>query len=206
MTRSDQSRLKPQLAFFDVDTREPSVDGKRLVFRARVDPIRENLERLLAFQNDGGRLIVSSACLNAAPIKNALADTVRYVGIDEADIDWSRELSRRSEFFLEKRSLGCPEANRNQGAFDPFRWNPNGTRIVRAAGAKVWCVFGVSLEYCLRSTALGLLNSGQKVVVPRDAVIPRPDDEPSASRVLKELESRGVQLTFTSEFLQAHAG
>ena len=200
--------IRSGTVLFDVDTREPSLEGKEIVFRARVDPIRHNLERLFTFRTRGQPLIVATTCLHAGPVRNLLTGSARFVGIDETDVDWSQELSRRSEFFLEKRSLGSPEANRCQCAFDVFRWNPNGAKLVQAAGANVWCVFGVSLEYCVHSTALGLIDLGQKVVVLRDAVVPGPGPggEPSMQQALTELESSGAQITSTGEFLQAHAG
>lgn len=193
-------------ALFDVDTREPSVDGKEIVFRARVDPIRHNLERLFTLRAGGNRLIVATTCLHAGPVGNLLTDSARFVGMDETDIDWSHELSHRSEFFLEKRSLGSPEANRCRCAFDVFRWNPNAAKLVQAAGARVWCVFGVSLEHCVRSTVVSLIDLGQTVVVLHDAVVAGPRGEPTRQEVLSQFESRGAQLTSTGEFLRAHAG
>ena len=193
------------VALFDVDTREPSVDGKSLVFRARADPIRGNLERLFACPSGGNRLIVATTCLHAAPIRNVLPDSARFVGMDEADIDWSRELRRRHEFFLEKRSLGSPEANRRRCAFDVVRGNPNVERLVHTADTNLWCVFGVSPEYCVRSAALGLLALGQTVVVLRDAVVPSLGSGPAMKRALAELESRGAKIASTGDFLGAHA-
>ena len=196
------SAYPAHVGLFDVDTRELSEDGSRIQFRKRVKPIRRQLERLFDFGSD--KLTLSTTCLQSKVIEpNADADygVVQMVG----ESVWENELSRYRQLFVQRRSLNCPDANRCQCAFDAFRWNPNISNVVTSARIQRWCVFGVSLEFCLSSAVNGLLDSDQNVVVIKDALITNTTDEILIDRVFTGFESKGAQIMTTSAFLETYA-
>ncbi len=197
---------RSSLGLFDVDTREPSADGTALVFRTRVDAIRNNLNRLFTFQRCNSGLIAATACLYAGSVREVLPTSARFVRIRETGIDWLHELRHHREFFLEKQHLGSPECNRCHRAYDVFRWNPNAQHLVQAAEVDIWCVFGVSLEYCVRATVGGLISLRQRVVVLSDAVVPSQRDGRMLRQGLRELAADGATIVPTAELLRDYEG
>ncbi|RMG33066.1 MAG: isochorismatase family protein [Planctomycetota bacterium] len=193
------------VGLFDVDTREPCTAGTTLTFRRQVASIRTKLSRIFSFHYATGGLMVATTCLNAASARNVRVACTRFVCIGEGHIDWPNELRQHRQFILEKQHLGSPECNRCCRAYDVFQWNPNARALVLAAGVDTWCVFGISLEYCVRATVRGLLTLGQRVVVLSDAVISSRLAGGTLEQGLALLAADGARIERTEWLLRDHA-
>ena len=193
---------RSSIGLFDVDTRELSEDGTSIRFRKRVKPISHQLQMLFEFGDD--KLTLSTTCLQSKTIP---PDSTGNYGLLQmkGEVDWENDLSKYRQLFIERRSLDCPKENRCQCVFDAFKWNPNISKVVAAAGIQRWCVFGVSLEYCLSAAVNGLLDTGQGVVVIEDALITNTDDQALIQQVFAGFKSKGAEISSTSTFLETYA-
>lgn len=81
---------------------------------------------------------------------------------------------------------------------DPFR-TPNLSRLLEHLGAERYVVYGVVTEICVQYVAAGLLKTGAKVAIIRDAV--KALDEQAASRTFTELQAQGATLTSVADVL-----
>jgi hypothetical protein len=187
---------------FNVDTQEPAASMDRLVIRPRMAPFGAQVEALLRFAEAHDVTVVSTACVNAAPVAAVLPPEAVFVPTDAGETAWRDRLGgdcRR--VWIEKRSCGSREANVGQRAFDPFHANPHAAEAVRSLGISHYAVFGDSAAYCLRCTAEGLLGLGCRVTLLADAIGPGIDDERRKAEVLAELRLLGATVTTTGEFL-----
>ena len=75
--------------------------------------------------------------------------------------------------------------------------NQNLAEVLERLGAGRYVVYGVVTEYCVRSAAFGLLETGKRVEVVTDAI--RSLDETEGRRVLESFVSRGGHLTTAAE-------
>lgn len=86
--------------------------------------------------------------------------------------------------------------------FTPFS-NPAMRRIVESLAGRAFLVCGVATDYCVRATALGLVECGAKVELIADAV--RAVDPSAEKRTLAELVARGVTMTTSETVLREMA-
>lgn len=200
-SKTGASVMPPRIAFFDVDTQQPAADMRGLVFRPRVQPFADNLERLLATAKDRNIIVVSTACVNAGPIERALSPDVLFIGIDDDPSCWENKIHSYRCFFVQKRSHGGPAINIRTRAFDPFVANPNADRLIRALDVERWVVFGDSAGYCFRSTVEGLLRRGCCVTALSDTVGVGVDSVEVRDSVLLELERRGATLRRSADVM-----
>ena len=87
----------------------------------------------------------------------------------------------------------------NKRTFDLFD-NLNADRLVKSISVGRYVVFGVATDYCVRAAAAGLLASGQRVVVVRDAVQAVGEDTGAAAAA--ELTGAGARWCDSREIVQ----
>ncbi len=85
--------------------------------------------------------------------------------------------------------------------FDLFsnRWL-EGLRERGAFRGEPCVVFGVATDYCVRACALGLAETGARVLLVEDAIRGVTDD--TTSRTINEMRAAGVEFTTTDEVLK----
>jgi len=193
--------MNRDVAFFNVDTQQPSEDRTRLVFRTRVEPIAEGIAKLLRHAVSHDIFVVSTACVNAGPVHRALHPETMFVSMDASPASWTPSLLGARALFLEKRTCGGPEANTRERAYDVFHSNPNAGRVIRALDIPRWVVFGDSAGYCVRSTVEGLLALGCEVSIVADVVGKGIDSDEASAEVLRALERQGASLDCLDDVL-----
>lgn len=193
--------MNRSIAFFNVDTQQPSEDGRSLVFRPRVEPIRPALESLLAFAERAGIVTLATACVNAGPLRHLLGPDALFVSLDADAGPRPDDLRSRRLIWLEKRSCGSPELNRQYRAFDVFTANPHIPDVLARLSIPHYAVFGDAVGYCVRSTAEGLLRRGFRVTLLSDAVANGVDTDEVRGQVLADLSARGARLMTTSDLI-----
>jgi len=192
------------IGFFDVDTRVVNDQGKGLVIGPRAEPIAPQLDPLFALASLRRLPVVATTCVQTPPVADALDTEAVHVRLDGDPKPALARAGSASAIFLERRSCGSAEANVAAGVFDVFHVNPHAAECIRRTGIHHWAVFGISLEYCLRGTCLGLCRLGLDVTVLTDAVVPSPRPfGQTVEEVLAELASAGAHLQRTAAFLEA---
>lgn len=194
--------MRKDLAFFNVDTQQPSEAMDTLVFRPRVAPFEPRLAALLDFARDNDILTVCSACVNAGPVEQVLPPDALFVSTDADAVDWRERLDGHRTVWIEKRTCGSPEINVQQRAFDLFHANPHMADVLRELGIPHYVVFGDSVGYCTRSTAEGLLRLGYGVTLVSDAIGQGIDSEQRRDEVIESLRDRGAAVTETESLLR----
>jgi nicotinamidase-related amidase len=120
--------------------------------------------------------------------------------------DVASALSSR-QVWLHRPCLSCASENIACRTFDVFHSNPNAGQLVVGSGIKQWLVVGSSLEYCLKSTAMGLRALGCDVLVLEDLVRPARKSTPEGfAATLDELMACDVRLGTLDSFLASMAG
>lgn len=74
--------------------------------------------------------------------------------------------------------------------------NVNIDAILNALDRKIFIVFGVATEYCVKGAAMGLVDRGMKVYLVEDAV--KPMSQKDGQRAIAEIKGRGVLLVDTN--------
>ncbi len=75
--------------------------------------------------------------------------------------------------------------------------NPNFDVILKALGPRLYVVFGVATEYCVRGDALALRQRGLPVDLVTDAI--KPITEEGGRQAIEEMLAAGVRLTTVAE-------
>jgi len=193
--------MKSVFGLFNVDTQQPSDSHRCLVFRPRVEPIAEVLQRLLDFAAATDTPIVHTACVNAGPVEQVISDNTLFIPIDDDETRWGSRLARYKAVYLQKVSCGSPEENVRTRAYDIFHANPNTVGVLARMGITRWGVFGDSVRFCLQSTVRGLLSLGYDVTALADAIGPGIDSEAVKTDILRQLARDGARVETVAEFL-----
>ena len=193
--------MNRRVAFFNVDTQQPSEDRSGLVYRSRVQHLADKIDALLEFAEHRDIFVLSTVCVNAGPVQHVLESSTLFVPIEVEPGAWQRTLPDCRGAYLEKRTCGSPKENVRLRAYDVFHSNPNAAELVRCLGIEHWVVFGDSARYCFRSTVEGLLALGCQVTALTDVVGKGIDSEDDKVALLQELEHKGARLAHARELL-----
>jgi nicotinamidase/pyrazinamidase len=173
------------------------------------ETIRANLERLLRAATDRGITTISSRCAHeesdpefeifpphcidgtpgAERIFAGLPGLPRHEIAVDALADPQAQIQPASHYIVKKKT------------FDMF--SNHWIEGLRSAGVfrnEACVVFGVATDYCVRACALGLADSGARVLLVEDAV--RGVTEETTSQTIDELRAAGVEFTTTDEVLK----
>lgn len=193
--------MNRDVAFFNVDTQQPSEDRRHLVVRPRVRDLAGRIEALLRFAARRDIFVLSTVCVNAGPVRHVLEPGTLFVPIEAEPHRWQPTLPDCRAAFLEKKTCGTPADNVRLRAYDVFHSNPNAAPLVRALGIPHWVVFGDSARYCFRSSVEGLLSLGCGVTALTDVVGRGVDSEQDKVALLRELERRGARLAGSRQLM-----
>lgn len=75
--------------------------------------------------------------------------------------------------------------------------NVNFEAILHALGKRLYVVFGVATDYCVRGTALSMLKKGYKVQLVTDAI--KAIDEAEGRKAIEEMVQAGAELVKTAD-------
>ena len=195
------------IAFLDVDTQYDFMDPRGNLYVPDSEKIVGNIEKLLAFARKNGLPIFGSVdahnpddpemetvggpfplhCIKgdkgqekisaSAPLNPLWVENRKYTADELESI-----FSHQGEIYFEKQSFNL---------FD----NPN-ARIVLDR-FKLFVVFGVATDYCVKAAVLGLLEMGKTVYVVKDAI--KPVAPESGEEAIKEMKKKGAKLIKADE-------
>lgn len=194
--------------FFDIDTQHDFMDTDGALAVPDADTIKSNLESLLRAAGEHRLLTISSRCAHepgdaefaifpphclegtrgAERIFDALPKLPRHEFEADAQADDTTQLKAGEHYIVKKK------------AYDLFTnaW----LEALRARGEfadKDCVVFGVATDYCVRAAALGLAQSGARVLLVEDAIRGVASD--STEKSLAEFRAAGVVFTTTEAML-----
>lgn len=198
--------------FFDVDCRELDTAGTGLGFRPRVEPLAATLNRLYAFIHERGTPLLFTTCCSGRPLVPGAPPDVLFVPRAAESREWLAHVGEHRRFYLEKRHCGNPQANYCEQAFDVFRHNANVVSLLKRLNVPRWVVFGNGFDFCVHSTARGLLRHGFQVHLLTDVMIAaargygeygESGTEANRRRILDELAAQGATLGTLQELLES---
>lgn len=193
-----------RVVFWEVDAQGDFMLPGGKLYVPGAEKIIPNIARLVDEAREGRVLLVSSACrhlpgdpefktfpphcLRGTPgeriIPQGLAQKV-YSIPNDGSVKLPSSILDNQQLVLEKQSLNV---------FD----NPHTEQIVNQLGKDTeYVVFGVVVEHCVYWAAKGLLDSGHKVSVVKDAVETLKGED--GRRSLDELKSLGATFISTKE-------
>jgi nicotinamidase/pyrazinamidase len=197
------------MIFFDVDTQHDFMHRDGALYVPHAEEIRPNIERLLRAAGEKGITTISSRCahetddlefeifpphcLDGTPgaerIFPDLPQLPRYEIDVDAEPDLRAKIATATHYIVKKQ------------AFDLFS-NPwlEGLRRKGVFKDQECIVFGVATDYCVRACALGLAQTGARVLVVEDAI--RGVSVETSGKTIEELSAAGVCFTSTDEILK----
>ena len=193
--------MKNDIAFFNVDTQQPSEDMDRLVFRPRVTPMVSQLQAMLDFADANDVLTVCTACVNAGPVEKVLPEGALFISAAADDVRWFGHLDGFRQIWIQKLACASRDLNIENRVFDLFYTNPHTGYVVEELLIPHYVVFGDSAGYCTRTTAEGLLRLGYQVTLISDAIGKGINTEQEKEVILQELCDEGAKCCTTEEFL-----
>ncbi len=196
------------VVFFDVDTQFDFVDRKGALFVEGADKLKSAWKQLTRFAESRNILVVSSQdihkkkdpefrkfnphCIQGSKGCEKIPQTrldnyVRIAGGKNYSL---------SELFRMKDNY--PQVIIEKNVLDVFS-TPNTRMLLEVVSpAKVY-VYGVALEFCVKSACLGLVKAGYNVFLVEDAV--EAVSSESKPAVLSELKKKGVKLIKAGDVL-----
>jgi nicotinamidase/pyrazinamidase len=195
--------LRARCVFVDVDTQFDFMSPAGKLYVTGASEIIENLRRLTEYARRQSIPIIASACahrdgdpefqvfpphcVRGTPGQCRIPETdhgdAPIIGI-VPDRDAAAKFEKAGVVVLEKE------------VYDFFS-NPNADRLIAAAPAAEFVVYGVATDYCVRAGVLGLCDRGRSVTVVCDAV--RPVDARQGKLAVEEFERRKVRFATTNE-------
>jgi nicotinamidase/pyrazinamidase len=90
-----------------------------------------------------------------------------------------------------------PDVIITKQTYDVFS-NPLTEKIIKAVGAKKWCVYGVATDYCVRAAVLGLRKMRCRVDVFADAIMGVAKD--TTEKAIAEMRTAGANFVSSKNF------
>jgi nicotinamidase/pyrazinamidase len=195
-------KINPQDAcFFDVDTQFDFMMPQGNLYVPGAIELVENLQSLFKLAREKSIQIISTAdahdkddpefeqfpphCVEGTPGQRKIGSTLLgdavTIGYEPEDV---------------KAKISAPQIILDKQTFDAFS-NPNINELLSILDKKIFIVFGVATDYCVRSAALGLSSKGYKVILVTDAI--KPVSEENESKALSEMCRAGVRFAKTEE-------
>jgi nicotinamidase/pyrazinamidase len=176
-----------RIVFFDVDTQYDFMKPRGKLYVKAAEKLIPNIKKLTGFADKHKITIVSSmdAHINKDP-EFALFPAHCQRNSPGAEKLKETLASRTRQIFISKRT------------FDVFS-NPLARKAVK--GFKVAYVYGVALDYCVKSACLGLVKLGIKTNLVKDAT--KAVSPGSGAQTLKLLKAKGVIFVNTKDVFKA---
>lgn len=197
------------IAFIDVDTQYDFMDPNGNLYVEGSEEIVPNIARMLDHARENRIPVVGSVdahvekdpefqdfpphCVKGTPGQKKLPETslpLQKIIPQDVKVD-DALLAPPGPVILEK------------SAIDGMLKNPNIDVALKSTGAKKFIVFGVALDYCVKTAIEGLLDRGYEVDLVTDAT--RSVDPEKGRKVLEQLKKRGVGTITTEEVLRVTA-
>jgi nicotinamidase/pyrazinamidase len=175
-----------QTVFLDIDTQYDFMNPKGKLYVKDAKDIIPNLRKLTAFAEKHKITIISSLDVhtkNDPEFKMFPAHCVKK-SPGAAKIKETRGLETR-QLFIPKHT------------FDVFS-NPKTKQIL--SKFKSAFVYGVALDYCVKAACLGLVDSGIKTYLVKDAT--KAVSPKTGSQTLRLLKSKGINFINTKELIE----
>jgi nicotinate phosphoribosyltransferase len=198
-----------RILFVDVDTQHDFVDPKGLLYVDGAQKCKRVWKKLFDAAAKHGITVLSSLdthsrndpefkqfpahCVAGTPGAEKVEGTVLN---GHATIGYRKPCSP-AEITVLAEGTGQIVVEKN--TFDMFS-NPNVEAVLQALRPHEVYVWGVALEYCVKSATLGLIKRFSEVSVVEDAV--RAKDPSAAQMVYQELESKGVRKISSAALLE----
>ncbi len=192
--------------FIDIDTQFDFISKDGALSVPGAEQIRGNLQALTHYALDNGIQIIASAdahpandkefeifpphCVQGTPGQKKIKETSvpNTLVIKNAILETAPHelLNRTDQLLLEKQT------------YDVFT-NPNAARLVKAANAEEYIVYGVATDYCVKAAVLGLLEGGHKAIVVEDAIAAVTEE--TGLEALALMQAKGAIFKKTSEII-----
>jgi len=190
------------LAFFDVDTQIDFMDPAGSLHVKGAEEIKPRLQRLMAYAREHRIPILSSADAHP-PDDPSFARWPPHCVVGSAGQERIPE-TRLPNPCVVPNLAGAFEAPREwpaqviieKQAYDASS-NANFDAILQSLGRRRYVVFGVATDYCVRETALSLLQKGYAVQLVTDAI--QAIDEAAGQKAIAEMSAAGAKRVKTAE-------
>lgn len=197
--------MNKDIGFLDVDSRELGKDGCELVFRERVLPIADKLNRLYDFAYKHDLPLAFTTCCSGNFLKENSSDYICYVPIDGADDSWVGKINDYRCFYIEKRQYGNPRINCENCAYDFFKYNANALKLIKKLNIEKWAVFGNGFDSCGRLACEHLLKNGFMPLIIEDAVVSDNGGTlKSREAIIEKLQKNGAEAMKLKDFLEKY--
>lgn len=210
-TTAKNSAIKNgNIGFFDIDSRELSKNGKKLVFQDRIKPIAGKLNNLYDLCEKSGSPLIFTTCCSGRFLKKDSFGDILYIPVDRNEKNWKKKIKDYRLFYLEKKQYGNPRINLERCAYDFFRYNGNALELFKKTQIKNWVLFGNGFDICVYTACRRLLERGFKLIILADATVPawghgKIGTEENKKKILAELKKVGAMIVTTKSFLKEHA-
>lgn len=202
---ADKKMLNKKIGLLDVDSREVGQDGYGLVFRERVLPIADKLNRFYDFAYQYDLPLVFTTCCSGNFLKKDSSDYISYVPIDKADDSWIENIKNYRCFYIQKRQHGNPRINCENCAYDFFKYNANALKLFQSLGVKEWVVLGNGFDSCGRIACEHLLKNGFVPIIIEDAVVSdNGGNSESRKAIIDKLKEEGARVMIADEFFKKY--
>jgi nicotinamidase/pyrazinamidase len=198
------------MIFFDVDTQHDFMDRDGALYVPEAETIRPNIERLLRAAGERRITTISSRCAHETGdpefeiFPPHCLDGTRGAERVFADLPALPQQEIAVDAGADEQTVLWPAAHYivKKRVFDLFsnRWL-EGLRERGAFKGQQCLVFGVATDYCVRACALGLAETGARVLVVEDAI--RGVAADTTARTIAEMRAAGVEFTTTDEVLKS---
>ena len=196
------------VVFFDVDTQFDFIDKKGALFIKGADKLKNVWKKLTRFAESQRILVVSSQDVhkkkdpefkkfNPHCIQNSRGcEKIPQTQLKSYIKIISGKSYTLSELFTMKDDY--PQVIMEKNVLDVFS-NPNTRMLLEVILPVRVYVYGVALEFCVKSACLGLVKAGYNVFLVEDAV--EAVSSESKPAVLSELKKKGVKLIKAGDVL-----
>lgn len=194
--------MNEERVFFDVDTQADFMLPSGSLYVRGAEEIVPNLKKLMAFAREHRIPVLSSGDAHS-PDDPSFAEWPPHCVVDTPgqrripETDWPDRvvIPNRPGAFSPPRVWAGQFVIEKQ-AYDATS-NVNIAALLKSLGPRLFVVFGVATEYCVRGTALGLRRRGLSVDVVADAI--KEINREDSRKALEEMLEAGVRLVKTEE-------
>lgn len=197
------------MIFFDIDTQHDFMDAAGALAVPDAEAIKPQIERLLLAASQQRLATISSRCahepgdaefeifpphcLEGTPGAERICPALPALPRTEITVDAAPDAAATVEaghHYVVKKKV-----------YDLFSnaWL-NDLRLRGVFASQECIVFGVATDYCVRAAALGLAQSGARVLLVEDAV--RGVTPATTAQTIAEMRAAGVVFTTTAEVLK----
>ncbi|MFA5032085.1 MAG: hypothetical protein WC614_03595 [bacterium] len=198
--------IKQNIGFFDACSREMDESGTKLVFRSRVVPIGEKLNKLYDIASTRNiPILFTTCCAGRMPEKNVMPD-VLFIPMDTNNNEWVKNVKNYHQFYIQKNpdSEREPQLSYICEYHDAFKHNSNAIRLIEMLDISHWIAFGNGFDFCVTTGIRTLVKMKKKVTLITDVLIRATDGtDENYNNLMEEFHNLGVYTTTLEELLKS---